>query len=258
MQNGHGKKNRNHGVDVAENCNRLRAQRLHAAKVQGVSKARVEHAENQQAGKRDRLEGFRREALARKRAVGHHHERRSEQLDNRFIVGADLLELFVAEDDACIQAGSAESQRNAGQLPRFRDSPADDARDQNHAAERGKNADSLFDTQLFAEKHCRCQRQECRLHVIAERCHGNRRVPVRLKQQRPVEPHDAAGEQQNSEVFPDGRKIQVLTAHGKKQQQKHRSEQASRQRNQPGAERDVAHEQADRTENAQRRNQLEL
>ena len=68
-----------------------------------------------------------REALARKRAVGHHHERRSEQLDNRFIVGADLLELFVAEDDACIQAGSAESQRNAGQLPRFRDSPADDA-----------------------------------------------------------------------------------------------------------------------------------
>ena len=68
----HGKKNRNHGVNVAENCNRLRAQRLHAAKVQGVSKARVEHAENQQAGKRHWLEGFRREALARKRAVGHH------------------------------------------------------------------------------------------------------------------------------------------------------------------------------------------
>ncbi len=110
----------------------------------------------------------------------------------------------------------------------------------------------FFDTQLFPQQNCRCQRQEHWLHIIAERCRRDRRVPVRLKKQRPVEPHDAAGEQQNSEVFPDGRKIQVLTAHGKKQQQKHRSEQASRQRNQPGAERDVAHEQADRTENAQR------
>ena len=47
--------------------------------------------------------------------------------------------------------------------------------------ERGKNADSLFDTQLFAEKHCRCQRQEYRLHVIAERCGGDGRIAVGLK-----------------------------------------------------------------------------
>ena len=115
-----------------------------------------------------------------------------------------------------------------------------------------------METQLFAENNRCRQRQEYRLHVIAKRCHGNRRVPVRFKQQRPVEPHDAAGEQQNAKVFPDGGDIRLLTAHREKQQQKHRSEQASGQRNQPGAERDVAHEQADRPENAKRCYQLEL
>ena len=100
------------GVKIAQDRERLRREIGHRAKIEAVGEAGVDDAKDQQQGElsaRD-LEA---DEVAVQDAVGDEDKRRDEQLHERAVVGGDVAELLVAEDDAAVEHGRQQAEQDA-------------------------------------------------------------------------------------------------------------------------------------------------
>ena len=208
----------------------------------------MDDAEDQQQGElaaRD-LEA---DEVAVQDAVGDEDERGDEELDERAVVGGDVAELLVAEDDAAVEHGRQQAEQDALRLTGVGKTAVRHAGDKHHADERHGNAEQFSRGELFVHQDRCTEDDDDRVEVGAERRDGDSRIAVRLEQRHPVESQQDARDQQRTPVAPDGGKVDLLPLDGEQKEQKERADAAAREGHERRGLACIADEHAERAVN---------
>ena len=191
-------------------------------------------------------------------AVGDEDKRRDEQLHERAVVGGDVAELLVAEDDAAVEHGRQQAEQDALRFARCGQAAVGHAGDKHHADERHGNVEQFSRGELFVHQDRCTEDDDDRVEVGAERCDGDGRIAIGLEQRHPVEAQQDARDQQRTPVAPDGGEVDLLPLDGEQKEEKERADAAAREGHERRGLACIADEHAERAVDQDRRQKGEF